>query len=186
MQAYRREIKALDNIWYNSTMKANTQNITLGDEVADRITGFKGVVVIFSTWNNGNVRCTVGPKELLEGKIQDSHAFDIEQLEYIKHGDYVAAPLGKSQNIHNIKLGDIVKDTLSDYEGAVVCFDEHLNGCIRLGVQAKGVSRDKLIPIDAISFDIEHIIPIKDKEAVVPVATPKRHGGNPGIHKLVR
>lgn len=37
-----------------------------------------------------------------------------------------------------IKLGDIAKDTVTGYEGTVVCIATWLHGCRRITLQAKG------------------------------------------------
>lgn len=58
-----------------------------------------------------------------------------------------------------MKLGDKVKDTVTGFTGIVVTRAEHLNGCIRFGVQS-----DKLkdgIPSDAQWFDEPQLVLVK-------------------------
>ena len=54
-----------------------------------------------------------------------------------------------------IKLGDKVKDTVTGFAGIVVSKIEYLNGCMRLGIQAK-MNKDGKIE-EAQYFDIEQI-----------------------------
>ena len=59
--------------------------IKLGDEVKDKITGFKGVAVSIADWLNGCRRVGIQPKKLDEkGKPGEIEWFDIEQVEAIK------------------------------------------------------------------------------------------------------
>jgi hypothetical protein len=65
--------------------------INLGDQVKDKVTGFKGIAVAVTTWLNGCVRVTITPESLdKDGKIQDSQSFDEEQLELLKAGKVAA------------------------------------------------------------------------------------------------
>lgn len=50
-----------------------------------------------------------------------------------------------------VKLGEEVKDTVTNYKGIVICISEFLNGCRRIGVQAK-MKKDGTVA-DAIYFD---------------------------------
>lgn len=55
--------------------------LKLGDEVKDRITGFKGVVVIIGTWLDGCYRVAVQPKGLdKNGKPMESSWFENQRL----------------------------------------------------------------------------------------------------------
>ena len=44
-----------------------------------------------------------------------------------------------------IKLGDKVKDTITDFEGTVVAKIDYLNGCIRYEVKPQGLKDGKTI-----------------------------------------
>lgn len=57
--------------------------ITLGDEVRDRITGFKGIVVSRTEWVSGCVRVAIQAQELFEGKPVEPAHFDEEQVEVV-------------------------------------------------------------------------------------------------------
>lgn len=57
--------------------------VKLGDEVKDRITGFRGIAVCRSEWLNGCVRIGITSKELKDGKPIDDVFIDEKQLEVI-------------------------------------------------------------------------------------------------------
>ena len=63
---------------------ASYDEIELGDEVKDSITGYHGIVVAFTTWLNNCRRLTVQSKELRDGKPIESSVFDIEQFVMVK------------------------------------------------------------------------------------------------------
>jgi hypothetical protein len=50
-----------------------------------------------------------------------------------------------------IKLGDIVRDTVSGFEGVVIAEHQWLNGCKRISVQPQKLHDGK--PIEAQTFD---------------------------------
>ena len=62
-----------------------------------------------------------------------------------------------------MKLGDIVKDTVTDFEGMVVARHEYLNGCVRFSLQPRGLHDGKLI--EPQTFDVEQLVLIKAAEA---------------------
>ncbi len=51
------------------------------------------------------------------------------------------------------KLGDTIRDTISGFEGVMVCYTVWLNGCIRLTIQPRQLHDGK--PVDNQTFDIE-------------------------------
>lgn len=60
--------------------------VKLGDEVRDRVTGFRGVVTSVTLFLNGCTRCGVQPPVGKDGKIPDNCGFDEPQLEILKVG----------------------------------------------------------------------------------------------------
>lgn len=61
--------------------KDKMDEIKLGNEYKDVISGFVGIAVAKTEWINGCNRVTLSPKLDKDGKIQDSCCFDVEQLE---------------------------------------------------------------------------------------------------------
>jgi len=59
--------------------------ITLGDEVQDSVTGFKGIAIARTTWLSGCDRYIVQPKGVDKaGKIYESNTFDEDSLIILK------------------------------------------------------------------------------------------------------
>ena len=58
-----------------------------------------------------------------------------------------------------IKLGDLARDKITGYEGIVISRTEWLNGCVRLGLQAKKM-KDGLPLADAV-FDVGQLVLVK-------------------------
>lgn len=59
-------------------------NIKLGDEVKDRVTGFRGIAIGITEWLNGCIRITIQPQKLDKGKPVETQCFDWEQLEVVQ------------------------------------------------------------------------------------------------------
>jgi len=57
--------------------------IELGDEVIDKITGFKGIVVAKTEYINGCIQYEVQPKIDKDGKIPESTNIDKETIELV-------------------------------------------------------------------------------------------------------
>lgn len=60
--------------------------IKLGQEVKDRITGFKGIAVADTTYLQGCNRILVQPKLNKDGTIPETQSFDEPDLETIGNG----------------------------------------------------------------------------------------------------
>jgi len=73
-----------------------------------------------------------------------------------------------------MKLGDMGRDRTSGYTGVVVARTDWLNGCVRLGVQSKGLTKDEK-PHDVQWFDINDVEPVPEREAME--ARPEPPGG---------
>lgn len=53
--------------------------------------------------------------------------------------------------MREITLGDVARDTITGFEGVVVCISQWLHGCRRLTIQPKALHEGK--PIETQSFD---------------------------------
>lgn len=58
--------------------------IELGDEVKERVTGLRGIVVGTTCWLNGCVRHVVQPAEIKDGKPVEATSFDEGDLEVVQ------------------------------------------------------------------------------------------------------
>lgn len=59
-----------------------------------------------------------------------------------------------------IELGDVAKDTITGFQGVVICDYKFLNGCRRLALQPTACDKDGK-PIQDASFDIEQLVLVK-------------------------
>lgn len=66
------------------------------DEVQDTITGFKGVVIAKTIWENGCIRYGVQSKEMKDGKPISSEWFDEQRLVVTKTTSVAAVDESKS------------------------------------------------------------------------------------------
>lgn len=66
-----------------------------------------------------------------------------------------------TQVSQEIQLGDVVRDTITDFEGVCVGITTWLNGCRRVAVQSKELKDGK--PIDCVHFDIEQLAIVSSK-----------------------
>lgn len=62
------------------------KEIQLGQEVKDKVTGFKGIAVAKTTFLQGCRRIVIQPKVNKEGVMSESQSFDEPDLEVIGHG----------------------------------------------------------------------------------------------------
>ena len=59
-------------------------------------------------------------------------------------------------NNAQIAKGDRVRDTITGYEGLVVCVADWINGCVRFGIQAEKLDKDgKPYPLEF--FDAQQV-----------------------------
>ena len=58
--------------------------VELGDEVKDKVSGFRGIAVAMHQYLQGCVRISVQPPTDKDGKMADTAAFDEPQIEVIK------------------------------------------------------------------------------------------------------
>lgn len=65
--------------------------ITLGSEVVDRVTGFRGIAIGRTMYLNGCARVGIQPKVDKDGKVPDAIWFDEPQLKVLKESK---VPLG--------------------------------------------------------------------------------------------
>lgn len=93
----------------------------------------------------------------------------------------------KQKQVGNVKLGDLVRDTVSGYQGIVVCCSIWLNGCWRIIVQSQEMKDGKIV--ESVCFDdlqLEVIEAEKVKcsnrdvipnRVAIPIAERKTTGG---------
>jgi len=72
-----------------------------------------------------------------------------------------------------LKLGDYCIDTVTGFKGTLICKTYWLNGCLRVGLQPKGVKDGK--PYETQTFDVEQVQLVEAQRAKEP---QRQHGGN--------
>ena len=60
------------------------KHLEFGQRVRDKITGFTGIVVNVSKWNNGCINVGIKPEVLKDGKPQEVEFIDIQELEIVE------------------------------------------------------------------------------------------------------
>lgn len=64
----------------------------LGNELRDKVTGFKGIAIARTEWLNGCFRWVLQPKMGKDGKVPEGQTFDEPQLEFISKGTVKEGP----------------------------------------------------------------------------------------------
>lgn len=132
--------------------------IQLGDLAKDKITGFEGIVVSCSTFLHNTDRAQLQPRELKEGRPQDSKGFDVSMLQLIeKHAVLTPPPLE-----HEFKLGDQAKDQLSECKGVITCLTEYITGCTHAVIQSAQMKDGH--PVEGIYFPVTQLDLIQKAE----------------------
>lgn len=117
-----------------------TAPVKLGYEVRDKITGFRGIVVVIEEHLGRCDQAVIQPP-MKDGKIPASEVIDIPRLEVMstdrKFETEVLEP--------NYEMGQEVQDTISNLKGKLIARSSHINGCIAWAVQPAHVEkREKL------------------------------------------
>lgn len=71
-----------------------------------------------------------------------------------------------------LELGDVVKDTITGFQGVVIARTDWLNGCVRLTIQPRKLESGKMV--DSQTIDVEQLQLVKAKK--IPRSSP---GGGP-------
>lgn len=59
----------------------------------------------------------------------------------------------------NVRCGDLVRDSVSGFEGIAIARYEYLNGCVRIAIQPRALHDGK--PIEQCVFDIDQVEIVK-------------------------
>lgn len=70
----------------------------------------------------------------------------------------------------DVKLGDLVRDTITDLEGIVVAITDWIYGCRRISVQPKTLKDGR--PVDNVCFDVDQLEILEAAAVRVPATTP--------------
>lgn len=80
-----------------------------------------------------------------------------------------------------MKLGDIVRDTVTDFSGTVIARHLYLNGCERLSLQSRELKDGK--PVEPQTFDVEQLelVEAAKPRAVQPKGGPRNEPARAAI-----
>lgn len=156
------------------------QQITLGCKAKDRITSLVGIITSRHEDFNGMVQWGLQPPVTKKAPTEHPAAlsFDTVQLQYVGAGERAAVP--KSDTVLSFKLGDRVRDRVSEYEGIAYSRNDFLNGCTTISIQGKG--KEGELPPKSRHFAIQAIERIGDginDKLAAKTAAPKEKTGGP-------
>ena len=75
-----------------------------------------------------------------------------------------------------IKLGDLVKDLVTDFAGIATSRTEYLYGCVHIGITSRGLDKDG-VPVGAMNFDEQRVILVDKRDPVVSPHSKAKSGG---------
>jgi len=78
-----------------------------------------------------------------------------------------------------IELGDLVRDTISQYEGICLAKVTYLTGCDQVGIKPQGMKKDGGTH-ETLYFD-EPFVEVVRKSAIKPVVLRAADAGGPGL-----
>jgi len=126
----------------------------LGDIVRDVITGFEGKIFFKSNHLFGGEKYAILPMKLVDGKMENSILFNHDRLKICL--DIWVSPK------HDIKLGDKVEDTITNFKGTVTKISNYYKGDDVISVASE--YSDNNTWIDNYSFDPNRLKIIKIKK----------------------
>lgn len=152
--------------------------VEVGDTVRDVVTGFTGIVKAIVRWHHACNRIIVQPRDLEDKKsnyVQATHTFDEPEIEITQKKTIT---LSVTPETTDLKIGDLVKDTFTAFQGKISGFAEYLNGCLRVAVQPYDLKEGKTIeeewfPASQLKLIQEEVKPLVKKATGGPMPEPK-------------
>jgi hypothetical protein len=150
--------------------KAVKGNIWLGDQVADKITGFTGIVVAEYLSKHNMPRFAVKSQVLRNGVPVEPQWFDECVLELKKKGAVEPVPMVP----YRFRFDDEVRDTETGFQGIVTGIAIYINGCVKIAVQDIELKDGR--PSESIDFPTQQLEFVKKANAE-PEEEPVYTGG---------
>lgn len=118
--------------------------IALGSKVRDKISGFEGTATSRHVSMDGSIQFGVQPRveKTGEPKLPKAITFDVAQLEIVAAPDSGIRAEPYVEDI-GFKLGEMVEDKSTSYQGIATTRSDFLNGCCYISVQGKGKKGEK-------------------------------------------
>lgn len=133
--------------------------IEIGDIARDKVTGYSGVVIGHTKWLNGCDRIGIRSKKLKDGKPQGAEWFDEMEIEVLEKNvvdfDIKRVPQTK------IKMGDRVRDKVTETEGIVTAITIYVDNPVNYGIQNEKLNEDGK-PVDLFWVGPKNITLIKE------------------------
>jgi hypothetical protein len=157
------------------------QQISMGDEVVDQVTGFQGVVTSWMKGLHGMDQLGVQPPCDKDGKIPDPLGVDMSTLRIITKGKVTVSDVTDEAEV-KAQLGDEARDPITGLQGTVTTYTRYLNGCSRLGITPK-LDKDGKVS-DTYFFAGPRLELIKSSKKVEETpAKPKSGGPNTRLQR---
>ncbi|MFY0656310.1 MAG: hypothetical protein JXR12_06140 [Neptunomonas phycophila] len=117
----------------------------LGLQGKDLVQGVRGTITAITETRSGSVQLTIEPKSFM-GRLIDAYGYDFQQVEIYKEGSFDARfrkrlPVIKA--VPEFKLGERLKDKVSETEGIVIRRTTYMNGCICYTILPEGEKNTK-------------------------------------------
>lgn len=109
--------------------------IKLGQEIRDKVTGFKGTAIAEVEYLFGCNQFAVSPKMNENGDIKDAEFFDAGRLEILSEGVYTEEGIPTWET--DVKLGNEATDIVTGFSGVITGRVRYFFGTIRYGITAK-------------------------------------------------
>ena len=105
----------------------------LGRVATDLVSGFKGTIVLVTSYLHGQDRVSLQPVVDKDGKLPEACDFDTATLKLEKELKVKPTKFNKTK----IKHGQKAIDPITEYEGTVIGIGHYINGCRRIGIMRK-------------------------------------------------
>jgi len=111
--------------------------ISLGDIVKDRVSGFTGVVTMIGNHITGCTRYRVNPTDVSEANKGSLEFFYESQLEIVDDDSEFSDEGSESITDTEFELGQLVRDEISGFEGIAIVINYELWNCPSICVQSQ-------------------------------------------------
>jgi hypothetical protein len=146
------------------------EEIKLGREMEDTISGLRGIAISMHERIHGNIQVALQPKGDGE-KMPEAYILDIDNLQVVEGGRVATAV--KAPEVP-LKLGEKITEKASGLKGVLIGKNTYLNGCVTFGVQPKVDKENKLPEINF--FDWKMLEPDARGKVVEPTEGPATRG----------
>jgi hypothetical protein len=142
----------------------------LGSKVKDEVTGFEGIGVSFTEWMYGCNRVGIESLALKDGKPIPPQYFDEQRVEILEEAK---EPVALSKP--GVKLGSIVRDRHTGFQGKAVGRTTFLYSSVHLHIEPQTLHEGK--PIDVQSFEASRVELVEEMAPKVSVTSKAATGG---------